>query len=278
MSETSSTSDGTSGLAVDPALHDLIRSLRATALTRVFSITYGGSRLWVKTAGAPRLRSSVLLQRAIAALFALPILRPARNRAGAMGLAAEAGAVRVLAAAGFPVPSVIACTGQWLVLSDAGEALEARLNATADMDLRWEMITAAGQLLARLHAANLWHGGAQIRNFSWTGTTPGLLDLEDHDLPGMTLPEKQARDLLLFLYSLMRYDRNAKKQPSSPPRLPALAHDLLAQATPEVRDSLRKLRRRMAWLLGLARLIAPYAGRDVRQAVAADDALAFALK
>lgn len=266
------------GLAVDPALHDLIRSLRATALTRVFSITYDGRKLWVKTAGAPRLRSSVLMQRAIATLFALPILRPARNRAGAMGLAAEAGAARNLAAAGFPVPGVIACTGQWLVLSDAGEALEARLNAEKDIEARWQMITAAGRLLARLHAAQQWHGGAQIRNFSWNDNAPGLLDLEDHDLPGMTLHEKQARDLLLFLYSLMRYDRPRKDNPGAPPRLPALASELLAPATPEVRDALRKLRRRMAWLLGLARLIAPYAGRDVRQAVAADDALAIALK
>jgi tRNA A-37 threonylcarbamoyl transferase component Bud32 len=277
MSDASGPSGGASALAVDPALHDLIRSLRATALTRVFSITYDGHKLWVKTAGAPRLRSSVLLQRAIAALFALPILRPARNRAGAMGLAAEAGAARHLAAAGFPVPGVLACTGQWLVLSDAGEALEARLNATADIEQRWQMIHAAGRLLARLHAANLWHGGAQIRNFSWHNGAPGLLDLEDHDLPGMTLPEKQARDLLLFLYSLMRYDRNPRKDFSGPPRMPALAAELLAQATPEVRESLRKLRRRMAWLLGLARLIAPHAGRDVRQAVAADDALRIAL-
>jgi len=261
------------GLAVDPALHDLIRSLRATALTRVFSVTYSGRKLWVKTAGAPRLRSSVLMQRTIAAVFALPILRPARSQPGAMGLAAEAGAVRRLAEAGFSVPAVIACTGQWLVLSDAGEALETLLNAEQDIDARWGMIATASRLLARLHAANLWHGGAQIRNFSWHANTPGLLDLEDNDLPGMTLHEKQARDLLLFLYSLMRYDKNA-----APPHLPGLATELLAQATPEVRDALRKLRRRMAWLLGLARLIAPYAGRDVRQAVAADDALAIALK
>lgn len=266
------TDTATAGLAVDPVLHDLIRSLRATALTRVFSITYDGRKLWVKTTGVPRLRSSVLLQRAIAKLFALPILRPARNRAGAMGLAAEAGAARMLAGAGFPVPGVIACTGQWLVLSDAGEALEARLNAEKDVEARWQMIAAAGRLLARLHAAGLWHGGAQIRNFSWNDGAPGLLDLEDHDLPGMTLHEKQARDLLLFLYSLMRYDRKV-----TPPRMPAVARELLAQAAPETRDALRKLRRRMAWLLGLARLIAPYAGRDVKQAVAADDALRIAL-
>lgn len=254
----------------DAGLENLIRSLQSTAPNRVFSASYGGQRLWVKTVARPRLRSSVLLQRTIAGLFGLPILQPARNRGGAMGLAAEAIAIGKTAAAGFPVPPVIACTADWLVLGDAGEALESRLNSLRDRQPEecWRLIGEAGALLSRLHEARLWHGGAQIRNFSWAQDHPGLLDFEDHDLPGMTLAEKQARDLLLFVYSLTRYDRDPET-----PRLPALTARLLAAASPDVHASLRKLRRRMAWLLTVARLIAPYAGRDVRQAVAADDAL-----
>ncbi len=260
---------------LDAELEALIRSLHRTAPNRVFSAHYNGARLWVKTVAAPRLRSSVLMQKMIAAVFGLPMLQPARNRGGAQGLADEAEALRKLAAAGFPVPPVIACTPDWLVLGDAGEALESKLNSLRDRapDDCWRLITAAGILLSRLHGAGLWHGGAQIRNFSWHNDAPGLLDLEDHQLPGMTLHERQARDLLLFVYSLTRYDRNAAK-----PRLPALAADLLGRATPEVRASIRRLRRRMAWLLALARWLAPHAGRDVRQAAAADAALAAALK
>ncbi|MBS4046090.1 MAG: hypothetical protein KG075_07100 [Alphaproteobacteria bacterium] len=260
---------------LDAELEALIRSLHRTAPNRVFSAHYNGARLWVKTVAAPRLRSSVLMQTMIAIAFGLPMLQPARNRGGAQGLVDEAEALRKLAAAGFPVPPVIACTPDWLVLGDAGEALESKLNSLRDRapDDCWRLIATAGALLARLHGAGLWHGGAQIRNFSWRNDAPGLLDLEDHQLPGMTLHERQARDLLLFVYSLTRYDRNATN-----PRLPALAADLLRQATPEVRTCIRRLRRRMAWLLALARWLAPHAGRDVRQAAAADAALAAALK
>ncbi|MEK9968557.1 MAG: hypothetical protein VW600_05445 [Ferrovibrio sp.] len=260
---------------LEAGLEALIRDLSRTAPDRVFSATYDGRRLWIKTIARPRLRSSVLLQKTVAALFGLPILQPARNPGGALGLADEAHALRSLAAAGFPVPPVAACTAEWLVLGDAGEALESRLNSLRDRapEQCWRLIASAGDLLGRLHAAKLWHGGAQIRNFSWHGDRPGLLDFEDHDLPGMTLAEKQARDLLLFVYSLTRYDRDAAN-----PRLPVVAASLLARATPDVRDSIRKLRRRMAWLLTLARLLAPYAGRDVRQAAAADAALAAALR
>ena len=263
------------GAKLDPGLDALIRSLQRTAPDRVFSAHYNGERLWVKTVARPRLRSSVLMQKVVAAVFALPLLRPARNRGGAGGLMDEAYALRKVGAAGFPVPPVIACTPDWLVLGDAGEALESKLNSLRDRapDDCWQLIAAAGILLGRLHAAGLWHGGAQIRNFSWHGDTPGLLDFEDHQLPGMTLAEKQARDLLLFVYSLTRYDRDAAH-----PRLPAVAAELLGHTAPEVRASIRKLRRRMAWLLALARWLAPHAGRDVRQTAAADAALAAALK
>lgn len=259
--------------AADAGLEDLVRSLQRTAPNRVFSATYGGRRLWIKTVARPRLRSSVLMQQTLALLSGLAMLQPARNPGGAAGLAAEAAAIGTLAVAGFPVPDVVACTPDWLVLGDAGEALETRLNALRDdAEARWHLIAEAGALLRRLHAAGLWHGGAQIRNFSWSNDQPGLLDFEDHDLPGMSLAEKQARDLLLFLYSLTRYDR----APGAP-QLSALAAAMLQAASPAVRAALRRLRRRMAWLLVLARWLAPYAGRDVRQAAAADRALGAAL-
>lgn len=256
----------------DPALASLIQGLRETARDRVFSATYNGRRIWVKTAGLPRLRSSVLMQRLIARLAGLPILLPPRNPSGGPGLRAEANALRDLRSAGFPVPEVVACTDQWLAMGDAGDAMEPRLHGCASDDERWKMIAATAALLGRLHAAGQWHGGAQIRNFSMSAAGPGLLDLEDHDLPGLSPAERQGRDLLLFLYSLTRFDRSP-----SAPRLSALAADMLAGASDDTRGALMRLRSRMGWLLALARLIAPWGGRDVRQAVLADTAIGAAL-
>ncbi|WP_341704549.1 hypothetical protein, partial [Ferrovibrio sp.] len=250
-------------LSADPDLAALVRSLRATARNRVFALTYAGCKYWVKSAGPPRLRSSVLLQAALAGLFRLPLLRPPHMPGGASGLAAEAAAIRELAAAGFPVPAVIACAPEWLVLGDASEGLEPQLNAAADDETRWALIAGAAALLGRLHAAGHWHGGAHFRNFCRSPATGeiGLLDFEDHDLPGMMTAERQARDLLLFIYSLARYD----PAPDAP-RLTALATHLLAAAAPDSRRALRRLRRRMGWLLGRARRVRRGGGRDVRQA------------
>ena len=93
---------------LDAELETLIRSLQQTAPDRVFSASHHGQRLWIKTIARPRLRSAVLMQKAIALLFRLPVLQPALNRDGARGLADEAAALHKLAGGGFPVPPVIA--------------------------------------------------------------------------------------------------------------------------------------------------------------------------
>ncbi len=258
--------------SIDPELHAVIMDLAAAARTRVFPLVYRGRKLWVKQAGAPRLRTSVLMQRMLAILFALPMLKPPRQPGGTAALAAEAAALRRLEEARIPVPEVIACTEQWLVLGDAGRALEAELHGMQDPVERWHRIDSAGSLLTALHQAGLWHGGAQIRNFSWQDTGPGLLDLEDHDLPDMSLAERQARDLLLFLYSLTRYDREGDV-----PRLRGQAAIMLRDASRETCAALATFLRRVDWLLAGARLIAPWAGRDVRQAAVASIAIKGAL-
>ncbi len=245
-----------------------IASLAATAPQRVFSLEQDGRRLWVKRQGLPRLRSSVLMQRALALVFGLPMLKPARSGR----LADEAAALRHLQEGGWPVPELISETPDWLVLGDGGASVETLLNAEGDTAKRRALIEACADLLDRLHAGGEWHGGAQIRNFSWKDGKPGILDLEDHDLPGMNLAQRQARDRLLFLYSLNRYDKN----PAAPLLMP-LAARLVRNASPAVRSEIAKLHRRIGPLIRLAKPFAHKAGRDVRQALAAEAALAAAL-
>lgn len=257
---------------IPAALQAAIRKLGATARERVFSLEFEGRKLWVKRPGLPRLRSSVLMQRCLALLTGLAMLKPARQSAGRAGLHAEAEALHKLSADGWPVPPVLALNDEWLLLGDAGQSVESLLGRETDAAERRVLIEACADLLSRLHAGGHWHGGAQIRNFSWADGKPGLLDLEDHDLPGMTLAQRQARDLLLFLYSLTRYDRD-----SAAPLLTPLAQKLVQAASAETRAELARLHRRIGWVIRLAKPFAAKAGRDIRQALAAEAALNAAL-
>ncbi|WP_430395833.1 hypothetical protein [Ferrovibrio sp.] len=252
----------------DPGLAAAIADLAATARQRVFSLDYGGQRYWVKRPGLPRLRSSVFMQSCIALAFGLAMLKPPRDG----NLKSEAIALRHLAANGWPVPALVIEEPRWLVLGDGGASVETLLNQETDPLRRRALIEACADLLLRLHRQGEWHGGAQIRNFSWRDDQPGLLDLEDHDLPGMNLAQRQARDLLLFLYSLTRYDKDA-----SAPLLPALAKRLVHGAEPETRAEIARLHRRIGPIIRLAKPFAAKAGRDVRQGLAAEAAIAAAL-
>jgi len=251
-------------LPIDDALLAKIADMRRHQKDRVFALVHEGRKLWIKTAATPRHRLSLALQRAGAILLGLAMLRPPRELAGSDGLAAEAGALRELLAANWPVPPVLGLSPYCLVLGDAGHSVERWLNVETDRSARRERIAACADLLRRLHEAGFWHGGAQIRNFYWAAQGPGLLDMEDHDLPGMTLPEKQARDLLLFLYSLIRYEAAAD------PILLPIARNLIQAAAPEVRQALAKLHRRLGPLIRALKPLAPHGGRDLRQVIAAE--------
>lgn len=121
---------------------------------------------------------------------------------GTVALAREARRFVHLRAQGFPVPEVVAATDDWILLEDMGPSV------------RWTFGDAdagavAGHLfdlLASLHAAGYWHGGAQARNFTQTADgNYAMIDMEvglPADTPLQTL---QARDLFLLVQSLVEW-------------------------------------------------------------------------
>lgn len=172
---------------------------------------------------------------------------------GTVALAREARRFVHLRQQGFPVPEVIAATDEWILLGDVGPSV------------RWEFGRAdtgaiAGhlfELLASLHAAGYWHGGAQARNF--TRDADGryaMIDMEvglPADTPLQTL---QARDLFLLLQSLVEW--------VEPTRLHALLDGYVSQCGPGARDESAAT---VAWLArGWCKLIP---GSDARRARAA---------
>lgn len=252
----------------DLPLRRVVAAAGGASPDRTFPVAHEGRRLWVKRAAPPPSVAVHALQSALAALLALPLLRPPRRREPARLLADEAAALRSFAAAGLPVPAVIAQWDGMLVLGDGGDKLEALLG-TADGPRRILMVTAAARLLLRVHRAGLWHGGPQIRNFTWAEEAPGLLDLEDQSgLAHLPLAVRQARDVLLFLYSVVRYGDAV---------MAAAASVLLPGSARDVRDGLSLARARFAGPIRLLRPLLPRLGRDGRQIVAAYDAIAHAL-
>jgi tRNA A-37 threonylcarbamoyl transferase component Bud32 len=172
---------------------------------RTFSITIDGRKLWIKQ---PRDWPTPLwctLHHAAASLLGLRLFRPAAVSLGAAGLREEARRLRALRARSWPVPEVVEVCDEWLVLTDNGETLAARLPRSQSDGDRLDLLAGALAFLQALHAGGGWHGAAQVRNICLGENGFGLIDFEDDIEAAMPLASRQARDVLQLVLSGARY-------------------------------------------------------------------------
>lgn len=229
-----------------------------------------GRVLWIKQTVPPKARIWHRLQKALAAIFAKPILRGTVSEGRAENLRAEADRLRLFKERGFHVPEVLAVYDEFMVLVDAGPQLRASLDETKDLAVREQTLLTAIRALADLHTAGLAHGRPYMRDMTWDGRTIGFLDLEEDPVKVMPLAAAQARDVWIFLSAASRYARPAGQKMVYEP---AIIHALLAEyqktANPE---TLKELRAFVTFLRPIRRLLDndflwPKIGTDARQSV-----------
>jgi hypothetical protein len=110
-----------------------------------------------------------------------------------------------LRARSWPVPEVVEVCDEWLVLTDNGETLAARLPRLQSDEDRFELLAGALAFLQALHQGGGWHGAAQVRNICLRVDGFGLIDFEDDIEAAMPLASRQARDVLQLILSGARY-------------------------------------------------------------------------
>ncbi|MDM0036521.1 hypothetical protein QTI33_30610 [Variovorax sp. J22P271] len=218
----------------------------------VASHRFGSERVWLKKAGPRHGKLRYHLLAAIAGALRLDVLKPVPNPGGEAAIAIEAERLRQLGAAGLRVPAVLAQQADGLLISDLGQSgrppvvLQERLDQAAAAGpvallATWREGLAA---IAVVHARQTYLSQAFDRNLvACPDGTIGYIDFEDD--PGETLPlaECQARDWLSYLHSTaMLVDA------ASPHAAAAQWHEVLDQASEDVRDRLAIAAGRMRWL------------------------------
>ncbi len=237
----------------------LRRQINATQ-TRTFSCQFEGRKVWVKRAEFVQPRWS-WVGKLLSRFNKNPLFIPTQAAAGPEAIVDEAKRLRYLSALDVPVPELIAAEDDWLALADAGPSLKSWLLAAATSDSeKKQLLLAAAEALAALHQSGRWHGRPALRDMAWDGKQIRFLDFEEDPGRVMTPAQCQVRDLLVFVHGLYRYlPANSPIIADTIARYKQLAPMAVWQQSVQLVDNM--------WLLyRLTQLLAPVAGKDVRQA------------
>lgn len=229
---------------------------------RIERVERDGRVVWIKRYGknGRRLRMAVL--RWVARrLGAIALLAPV-PLSGEAACASELAMLQRLATLGVHVPEVIAADATELVLSDLGGVIPQRLR-TGGISERLQLLDAAVAAIGDLHQRGGYASQAMARNLTWDGQRIGFIDLEEDPAQMMPVAAAQARDWLMFAYSMARYFTDAL------PQFRQRLADALRQEAPAIRHELFATVRGLRWLPALAR---PF-GRRAREVALGVEAL-----
>jgi len=219
---------------------------------RTISGDFGGKRIWVKQSVPPKARIWHTLQRFLAWVIGMPILRSTVSPGGHRALEAEASRLREFKAKGFHVPTVLAMHQDMMVLEDSGPSFRAWLDNTQDESQRTQALKAAILALAALHEKSLAHGRPYMRDMTWDGQTIGFLDLEENPAGVMNFYTAQARDVWIFLSAASRYAREpGNKMIYHPELIETLFETYRAKASLFVIEELDNFVTAIGWLANI---------------------------
>lgn len=183
------------------SLHQSVQEvLRAQPKREVIPLDHAGKRYWIKRA---RPTGSNPLHRIAWYLTRLPLLVPVLRQNAAQALRHESSKLQRLKSAGLPVPEVVERNDGYFVLEDAGPSMHSALREGL-LPKSEESYGQVFDALGRLHRSGEYHGGSQLRNFTWKNGTVHYIDFEENFAPSIPLDTLQFRDLFLLLFSLAK--------------------------------------------------------------------------
>lgn len=163
-----------------------------------------GRRYWIKIALQEQTNNWHRFQNLFAGLLRCSMLRATVSSAMDDGLNAEARRLKKVAERGVRVPRVVARQPGWILLDDIGKNLFEQVQQHQD---KQAFLIKAAHAVAKLHQAGGWHGTGQLRDMILCPDGEiGFIDFEENVGEAMEVCAAQARDLLRFLISSVRFD------------------------------------------------------------------------
>ncbi|MEH6421745.1 hypothetical protein [Pseudomonas sp. CGJS7] len=220
----------------------------------VTRLSMQGRTAWLKSYGGGSRRLRLRALELTARRLGVPALRPPPHRVGAGARETEQRRLLELAACEVRVPSILGEGDTYLLLSDIGETLSARLRRSSP-DQAYALVHRAARTLADAHARGGYIGQPLARNLTIDEHGRiGFIDFEEDPGEVMSVQQAQIRDWLIFAAGTSRYFRDPDRE------LSAIIAESLRGEAEEVRRGLGDAADR----LGFVESVAGWFGRRAR--------------
>lgn len=167
----------------------------------IFSFDFEGKKYWIKKARATKTNK---IQKFFYKIFSFELLIPSLEKTPKDALAFETTKIEKFKKLGINVPNIVYKSEDFFVLEDSGKNLNSFLKKNIDESKFYYFVENLLIELSKIHNSNEFHGGAQIRNFTYKDEKVFVIDFEESFESNTTLETLQFRDFLLFLLSFTK--------------------------------------------------------------------------
>ncbi len=191
----------------------IVEKIKNNPKIEIFDIDIEGKKIWVKRA---RKTDSNLLHKLAYILTKNPIVIPVEKKTPQEALKFESSKLQELDTLSISVPRVIKTSKEYFIIEDCGVTVYHLVKNNLIND-PIELFDKVIIQLALLHNLDKYHGGSQIKNFTYKNDQIYFIDFEESFNRDIDIKELQFRDLFLFLFSISKlnievdYERLIKK-------------------------------------------------------------------
>ncbi|PRM94002.1 kinase [Aliarcobacter cryaerophilus] len=168
----------------------------------IFPFIFEEKQYWLKKARATKPDK---IQKFFYKFFPFELLIPPIVKSSKEALLYEISKLEKFKELGINVPKVVLKNSDYFILEDSGKSVNRILKNKniIEKDFYFYIDLALFEL-AKIHNCNSFHGGSQLRNFTFKDGKVFVLDFEESFQDNVDIKKLQYRDFLLFLLSFLK--------------------------------------------------------------------------
>ncbi|MCT7635412.1 hypothetical protein N5U36_08115 [Aliarcobacter butzleri] len=168
----------------------------------IFSFNFEDKKYWLKKA---RETKPNRIQKFFYRIFPFELLIPALAKDSKEALLFETTKIEKFKELGINVPNIIYKNEHFFVLEDGGKTIYSILrDENIEEKNFYFYIDLVLKELAKMHSIGFFHGGSQLRNFTFKNEKVFVIDFEESFDENIDVRSLQHRDFLLFLLSFLK--------------------------------------------------------------------------